>query len=298
MEKYKEKDEMKRILFELNEYSIREKQGYLLESSQKLIDYVYENYDLNQENIIEITPAKLGELGIVHNNHGIDIKLNTKSEDIGGAAGYGKPYFNNGGGSSVAYIIKVDDINGDGKVILRHELIHCLDYNKYWKREPKKASENEGNNSNKSNSNNTPFEGHAFGSQLWVFTYRYDIIERFSWLAQIEDEMRRNGTSKVLEGYRACYKAFEAGMNKNRPTSIEELKDNFPAICIYNEACLPTSGILYFMPRVLTDTNITKDNFFTTLTDEQFKEMRTMLYKYLKRNWKMIENVALQMQKS
>lgn len=295
MEKYKEKDEMKKSLFALNEYNIREKQGYLLESSQKLIDYVYENYDLKQKDPIVITLEKLEELGIVHNDHGIEIHLNAESKAIGGGGGYGRPYFSNGGGNSIAYIVKGLDMDGAGKVVLRHELIHCLDYNKYWKRDPKISNGNKGDSSNKSNSSGVFFTNHSYVEQLWVFTYKYDIIERFAWLAEIEDEMRRCGTSVVLEEYRACYKAFEVGKTKRRPTCMEELKDNFPAICIYNEACLPPSGILYFMPRVLTGTNITEDNFFEDLTDEQFEEMRATLYGYLKRNWQMIENVALQM---
>lgn len=295
MEKYKEKDEMKKSLFVLNKYDIREKQGYLLESSQKLIDYVYGKYNLSQVSSIEIKPNELKKLGIVHNRHGIEIHLNVESEAIGGGCGYGRPYFSNGGGNSIAYIVKGLDMDGAGKVVLRHELIHCLDYNKYWKRKPKISNGNKGKGSQKNNFENAFFEEHNFKEELEAFTYKYDIIERFAWLAEIEDEMRRCGTSVVLGKYRACYKAFKAGMNKKRPANMAELKDNFPAICIYNEACLPTSGILYFMPRVLTDTNITQENFFTTLTDEQFEEMRATLYDYLKRNWRMIENAALQM---
>lgn len=131
----------------------------------------------------------------------------------------------------------------------------------------------------------------------------YDISERFAWLANIEDELNEEDHNRTLGLYERCFNAFDAGMNKKRPTCEEELRENFPAICIYNEAHLfhnvqEGNKPHYFMPRVLTDTNITKDNFFTALTDEQFEEMRATLYEYLKRNWKMIENAALQMQNS
>lgn len=157
---------------------------------------------------------------------------------------------------------------------------------------------------NRTTFENTAFADHNFKTELSVFTYMYDISERFAWLANIEDELNNGkGRSGTLDLYQRCFDVFVEGMNENRPTCMKELKDNFPAICIYNEAHLfhnvqEGNKPHYFMPRVLTDTNITKDNFFTALTDEQFEEMRATLYEYLKRNWKMIENAALQMQNS
>lgn len=280
---------MKRILFELNEYNIREKQGYLLESSQKIVDYVSKEKNQKQVNSIEITPEKLEELGIVHNDHGIEIYLNFKNEDGKSWDGLSLPYFKNGGKNSVAYI---KDTN---KVVLRHELIHCLDYNRYWERDNK---EKKNPNGIRTTSENTAFTDHNFEIELKVFTYMYDISERFAWLANIEEELNKESHSETLDLYEKCFNAFYAGMYRKRPTCMVELKENFPALCIYNEACLPTSGIPYLMPRILADTNITKDNFFTALTDAQFEEMRATLYEYLERNWKMIENIALQMQNS
>lgn len=280
-------------LFKLNSYAIRERQGYLLECSQKLIEYIHKKYEINQLDTIVITPNELDKLGVVHNRHGIEINLHVEdgNKNWGGLA---LPYFLNGGDNSIAYIKEANDVT------LRHELIHCLDFIRYLKNE---KVEKKDPHEIQTTAENIAFKEHNFVNQLRAFTYLFDVFECFSCLANIEDELYRDGESRILKVYDTCFSKFKDGLSLERPTCMDDLKENFPAICIYNEACLfhnvqKGGEPHYFIPRVLENTNITKDNFFTEMTDEQFNAMRKELYEYLLLNWKMIKNATLQMQKS
>lgn len=290
----------------LTDSEIRERQRYLLRASKVLFNYVIGHAEFGKPLDITVTYAELDGMGLLSNGHNIRV---TMADLDHGHDHFTRPYFLNKDKKTSEAMLNgkvYDDVNSFAFWrAVRHELIHCLDYSAYWNVDIETTNEKSVQQLKIKDADVKEILDHPFKGSMHTYIYEYNIIERFASLADIYDDIDMNkdkseaeimkeletNVNGVYYRMKRCYEAFLNGMASGMPRSQEQLKENFPALCIYNDFIRTN---MYFMPRVVNQDVYSIENFYT-MSEGMFCTYRERLFKYLEQNWLMIQEATKEM---
>lgn len=293
-------------LFHLTDNEIRERQRYLQHASKVLLNYVIGHAEFNKPLDFTVTYTELDSMGLLSNGHNIRVAMADLDH---GHEHFTRPYFLNKDKNTSEVILSAK-VYSDWKSeeiwrAVRHELIHCLDYSAYWDVDIETTNEKSTQQLKIKDADVKEILDYPFKGSMYTYLYMYNIIERFASLADIYDvidvnkdkseaeimNVLENEVNGVYYRMKRCYEAFLDGMTMDMPRSQEQLRQNFPALCIYNEFVRTN---LYFMPKVVNQDIYSIENFYT-MSEGVFCDCRERLFKYLKQNWRMVQEATQEM---